>query len=170
MRLSGEIWSYVNGTSVPNLNDASLLDGKIVTTPSTPILLKFCKFVENRNSALFSGENDTLSQTRDLLLPKLMSGEIRLREAEKLVEAGCMSTFNENHVEEAAIAYLQELGYAYKPGPEIAPDTLTSERQSYGDVFLLQRLKDAIARLNPTIPFEAREDALRRLQQPSIPN
>ena len=28
-----------------------------------------------------------LVETRDLLLPKLMSGEIRLREAEKVVEA-----------------------------------------------------------------------------------
>ncbi|MBK1724146.1 restriction endonuclease subunit S [Thiocystis violacea] len=32
-------------------------------------------------------ETRTLAQTRDLLLPKLMSGDIRLREAEKLVEA-----------------------------------------------------------------------------------
>ena len=32
-------------------------------------------------------ENCTLAQTRDLLLPKLMSGEIRLREAVKVVEA-----------------------------------------------------------------------------------
>jgi len=32
-------------------------------------------------------ETYTLIQTRDLLLPKLMSGELRLREAEKLVEA-----------------------------------------------------------------------------------
>jgi type I restriction enzyme, S subunit len=32
-------------------------------------------------------ESCTLSITRDLLLPKLMSGEIRLREAEKIVEA-----------------------------------------------------------------------------------
>jgi type I restriction enzyme, S subunit len=31
-------------------------------------------------------ESRTLAQTRDLLLPKLMSGEIRLREAERLVE------------------------------------------------------------------------------------
>ena len=81
-----------------------------------------------------------------------------------------MSAFNENHVEEAAIAYLQELGYAYKPGPEIAPDTPTSERLSYGDVLLLKRLKEAIARLNPTIPSDAREDALRRLQQAEYPN
>lgn len=32
-------------------------------------------------------ESRTLAQTRDLLLPKLMSGEIRLRDAEKAVEA-----------------------------------------------------------------------------------
>ncbi|MBB4267972.1 type I restriction enzyme S subunit [Roseospira visakhapatnamensis] len=32
-------------------------------------------------------ESRTLAQTRDLLLPKLMSGEIRLRDAEKQVEA-----------------------------------------------------------------------------------
>jgi type I restriction enzyme S subunit len=34
-----------------------------------------------------SDENKTLAQLRDLLLPKLMSGEIRLREAEMTVEA-----------------------------------------------------------------------------------
>ena len=33
------------------------------------------------------GENLTLAQTRDLLLPELMSGKIRLAEAEKAVEA-----------------------------------------------------------------------------------
>ena len=32
-------------------------------------------------------ETRTLAQTRDFLLPKLMSGEIRLREAMKVVEA-----------------------------------------------------------------------------------
>jgi type I restriction enzyme S subunit len=33
-------------------------------------------------------ENSTIAQLRDLLLPKLMSGEIRLHEAEKLVGVG----------------------------------------------------------------------------------
>ena len=32
------------------------------------------------------GESRTLAQTRDLLLPKLMSGEIRVKEAEKIIE------------------------------------------------------------------------------------
>ncbi|WP_416193647.1 hypothetical protein [Nitrobacter sp. TKz-YC01] len=34
-----------------------------------------------------SRENRTLAATRDLLLPKLMSGEIRLRDAERQIEA-----------------------------------------------------------------------------------
>jgi type I restriction enzyme S subunit len=34
-----------------------------------------------------SEENETLAATRDLLLPKLMSGEVRLRDGEKAVEA-----------------------------------------------------------------------------------
>jgi len=40
--------------------------------------------MEQIKSNLF--ENETLTRTRSLLLPKLMSGEIRLRDAEKLVE------------------------------------------------------------------------------------
>jgi type I restriction enzyme, S subunit len=47
---------------------------------------------ESATAAVFSRsaanhrESRTLADLRDLLLPKLMSGEIRLREAEKLVE------------------------------------------------------------------------------------
>ena len=33
------------------------------------------------------GETDTLADTRDLLLPKLMSGEVRIRDTEKIAEA-----------------------------------------------------------------------------------
>ena len=40
------------------------------------------------DSLIYSNEyENALAQTRDLLLPKLMSGEIRLTEAEKAVEA-----------------------------------------------------------------------------------
>jgi len=48
----------------------------------------FDAIVTPLRSQIFSNteESRTLTQTRDLLLPKLMSGEIRLREAEKIVE------------------------------------------------------------------------------------
>ena len=87
MRVSGEIQKYISGTSVPNLNDKGLLQSHQVILPSEPLLDAFFGFTLTVQRHLFSGENATLAQTRDLLLPKLMSGEIRLTEAEKAVEA-----------------------------------------------------------------------------------
>jgi type I restriction enzyme R subunit len=43
-------------------------------------------------------------------------------------------------------------------------------RESFGDVVLLGRLRDAIQRLNPTIPSEAREDALRKVLRLDFPS
>ncbi|MGQ9862841.1 MAG: type I restriction endonuclease subunit R, partial [Thiobacillaceae bacterium] len=40
------------------------------------------------------------------------------------------------------------------------------ERESYSEVILAQRLRDALARLNPELPAEALEDAFRKLTQP----
>ncbi len=76
----------------------------------------------------------------------------------------------ESHVEEAALAWLQELGYTALHGPAIGPDGVESERLSYGDVVLVDRLSRAIDRLNPTLPPEARADALRRVLQTESPS
>ena len=76
----------------------------------------------------------------------------------------------ESHIEEAALAWLRELGYSVAAGQEIAPDSHKSERPSYGDVILLGRLKAAIARLNPALPEDAQADALRRVLQAEIPS
>jgi type I restriction enzyme, R subunit len=80
-----------------------------------------------------------------------------------------MSSITESHVEEAALAWLTELGYGVKAGPEIAPDSSAPERPSYDDVVLTRRLERAVARLNPSIPEEARCDALRRIKQIDYP-
>ena len=87
MRASGEIQKYISGTSVPNLNDKGLLQSHQIILPSESLLDVFFEFTLNVQRRHFSGENATLAQTRDLLLRKLMSGEIRLSEAEKAVEA-----------------------------------------------------------------------------------
>jgi type I restriction enzyme R subunit len=76
----------------------------------------------------------------------------------------------ESHVEEAALAWLRELGYSVVGGPDIAPDSHKSERASYSDVILIERLKAAIARLNPALPEEARADAFRRIIQTESPS
>ena len=57
----------------------------MVCTGTPEILIAFDEIAEPIYSLTYSNliENGRLTQTRDLLLPKLMSGEIRLREAEK---------------------------------------------------------------------------------------
>ena len=72
-------------------------------------------------------------------------------------------SFNESTVEDAALSWFDELGYSVASGPELAPGEAAAERASFGDVVLAKRLRDAIDRLNPKIPADARDEAFRRL-------
>jgi type I restriction enzyme R subunit len=80
-----------------------------------------------------------------------------------------LSKFNENDVEQASIGYFKNLGYAHAFGPEIAPDGPRPERSEWNEVALLGRLKDAIDRLNPEVPSESRDDALRKVLRAESP-
>jgi type I restriction enzyme, R subunit len=87
-----------------------------------------------------------------------------------------MSAFTESVVEEAALAWLESLGWAVKHGWDISPDgdalALTlfqRERGSYSEVVLEQRLRDALAQLNPQLPADAIDDAFRKLMRPEGP-
>ncbi len=66
---------------------------------------------------------------------------------------------NESIVEEAALTWFGELGYAVGHGPQLAPGEPAAERDSFGEVVLVGRLRVAIRRLNPVIPEEARATA-----------
>ncbi len=79
------------------------------------------------------------------------------------------NTIYESDIEEAALNWLAELGYTVLHGPGIAPDTLNAERATYKEVVLTHRLPEAVARLNPTIPADARQDALRKVLHPDAP-
>ena len=81
-----------------------------------------------------------------------------------------MPALNESHVEEAALSWFGELGYAIGHGPDIAPGESAAERDSFADVVLIGRLRDAITRLNPSIPEDAREEALRKVLHPDNPS
>ncbi len=70
---------------------------------------------------------------------------------------------NEASVEAAALAWLADLGWATAYGPDLAPGEPGAERQSYGDVLLVGRLREAIARLNPALPPAACDEALRKV-------
>ena len=77
-----------------------------------------------------------------------------------------MTRLTESTVEAAALGWLEAAGWRITHGQDIAPDTPRAERTDYGEVVLAQRLRDALARLNPGLPAEALEDAFRKLTRP----
>jgi type I restriction enzyme, R subunit len=79
-------------------------------------------------------------------------------------------TLTEAIVEEAALGWFQELGYAVLPGPQLAPGESAAERESFSTVLLVGRLREAIRQLNPAIPDDAREEALRKLLRLATPS
>ena len=79
-------------------------------------------------------------------------------------------SLNESIVEEAALEWFGELGYAVGHGPHLAPGEPAAERDSFGEVVLVGRLREAIRRLNPDIPEEAREEALRKVLRVGTPS
>lgn len=81
-----------------------------------------------------------------------------------------MSPFAESHVEEATLGWLAELGYGTAGGLDIGPDADASERESYGDVLLVERVRKAITRLNPTLDPETQAEVLKRLVQAETPS
>nr|WP_298817948.1 type I restriction endonuclease [uncultured Chloroflexus sp.] len=77
-----------------------------------------------------------------------------------------MAYLTESDVESAALDWLKAAGWQIAHGPAIALDTSLAERRDYGEVILAQRLRNALAQLNPELPAEAREDAFRKLTHP----
>lgn len=59
---------------------------------------------------------------------------------------------NQSIVEDAALAWFGDLGYAVGHGPLLAPGEPAAERISFADVVLVGRLGAAIRRLNPALP------------------
>ena len=80
-----------------------------------------------------------------------------------------MNKITESKIEEFAIGLLEKLGYQYLYGPDIAPDGNRPERQSFEDVLLLEYLQKAVNRINPTIPQDSREYAIKQIQRLNSP-
>ena len=81
-----------------------------------------------------------------------------------------MVGFRESEIEDATLEWFSELGYAVLHGPDISPDGPTPERVSYDHVLLIERLRDALERLNPHLPAETLEEVLRKVQQTETPS
>ncbi|NLH18384.1 MAG: type I restriction endonuclease subunit R [Phycisphaerae bacterium] len=80
------------------------------------------------------------------------------------------SGFSESVIEQAALAWLESLGYLIISGLEIAPGEAMAERDDYGQVCLSRRLRQALQRLNPQVPADAIEEAFRKLTRPDSPS
>jgi type I restriction enzyme R subunit len=73
-------------------------------------------------------------------------------------------SLNESIVEDAAFEWFGELSYAFGHGPHLAPGEPAAERDTFSEVVLVGRLREAIRRMNPAIPEEARAAIKRYLK------
>ncbi len=85
----GEFANLRKGTAFPNLDISSVLKNLKISTPkNSEIINLFYEMVKDHHSIKIKNiiENNTLFQLRNTLLPKLLSGEISVKEAEKEIE------------------------------------------------------------------------------------
>src|SRR5690554_2615974 len=80
-----------------------------------------------------------------------------------------MTRITEHSIEDFAIKLLEHLGYEYIYAPSIAHDGENPKRSSYEDVLITAHLKEAIKRINPNVPIEAQEEALKEIQRLNSP-
>ena len=76
-----------------------------------------------------------------------------------------MPVLTESVVEDAALEWFRALGYTVVGGPEMPPGP-HALRASHEEVLFRTSLRGALGRLNPELPDEALDDALRKLTQP----
>jgi type I restriction enzyme, R subunit len=81
-----------------------------------------------------------------------------------------MGGINESHVEDAALSWLVDLGCAPADGLDIGPDGSAAERENYGEVLLLKRVREAISRLNPALTAETHSEILAKLRNAETPS
>lgn len=81
------ILSKANGSTFQEISKGNFRPLSVVV-PSEPVLRAFDAIAKPLYDRIAKNEREsrTLAQTRDLLLPRLMSGEIRVKDAERLVE------------------------------------------------------------------------------------
>jgi type I restriction enzyme, R subunit len=80
-----------------------------------------------------------------------------------------LKPITENIIEESAIEILQSQGWEYANGKEISPEGLFCERENYSQIVLVNRLRNAIAKINPEIPIDAQEAAVQKVLRIASP-
>jgi type I restriction enzyme R subunit len=81
-----------------------------------------------------------------------------------------MSFLSESDVETLLLERFKVLCYQHLSDAVIGPEGSAPERESYGNVILMRRLRKAVDRLNPDLPEEARTEAIKRVVSSELPN
>ncbi len=81
-----------------------------------------------------------------------------------------MNILNESVLENVCLEWLAELGWMVLHGPDLAPGMPGQEREDYRQIFLLDRLRNALTAINPDVPSVGIEEALRRILAVSGPD
>jgi type I restriction enzyme R subunit len=77
---------------------------------------------------------------------------------------------SEAELEDSLLAQLQQLGYGCESEEDIGPDGQRPERASHDEVILLRRFEHAVARINPSLPASAQDEAIRKVTQSELPS
>jgi type I restriction enzyme, R subunit len=80
-----------------------------------------------------------------------------------------VSRLTESDIENLAVEVFQLMGYTWKWGPDLAPDGQAAERSAWDEVLLLQRLEEAVRRINPKVSDEALSDAIKQVKRINNP-
>lgn len=80
-----------------------------------------------------------------------------------------MTHIIEDMVEQEMLGWFEELGYEVVYGPDIAFDGSTPERKDYKQVVLVERLREALHRINPELPPQAVSDAVEQIANANLP-
>lgn len=83
---SGGTWEYQNqSTGIANFQTTHFLESEMVALPSENLLSVFTAQVQSLLENTSKNESLALARLRDTLLPKLISGELRVADAERLL-------------------------------------------------------------------------------------
>ncbi|MDM5153218.1 type I restriction endonuclease subunit R [Bacillus sp. DX1.1] len=81
-----------------------------------------------------------------------------------------MFKYNESELEIAALEWLEEMDYEIVEGPDIAPDGDYAERESFHDIVLVDRLRDSLQNINPSLDRKVIEEAVQKIIANASPN
>ncbi|MCD6197537.1 MAG: type I restriction endonuclease subunit R, partial [Deltaproteobacteria bacterium] len=81
-----------------------------------------------------------------------------------------MAGITENTLEQTALNWFESLGWQTAFGPDISPDGPACERDDYDQVVLIRRLQAALEHINPNIPPDAINEAVRKITRTESPS